>query len=288
MMKTIVYSLIAILILSAVSAGFPDKTNPKDSIRIQSVDRNISSVLLTQCADVISGRLKDYGTDKFNITVIPEVNQIQVVFTDTCQDLKAAENLLVQKGAFAFYETYDRESLIELLKGDNHLFSMLNSDDTQNLHPWIGCISAAGVAKVNDYTASLGLDHKCKFVWSQGFDNSRECLYALRLNNERGFLLSGTDIESMKYFQEQASESYCIEIKFRKESVQIWSDATRRNVNKTIALVLDDRVIFSPRVNEAIDSGNCIISGSFTEDQVRYIAALGNNGELPANFEVVK
>jgi preprotein translocase subunit SecD len=108
------------------------------------------------------------------------------------------------------------------------------------------------------------------------------------LNNERGSLLSGTDIESMKYFQDKESESYCIEIRFMKEAVKLWSDATRRNINKTIAFVMDDRVIFSPRVNEAIDSGNCIISGSFTEDQVRYIAALGNNGELPADFEVIK
>lgn len=286
-MKTIVYSIIAILIFSAVAAGYTNKAETDKCILIQSVDRNIASVQLTQSAEIISNRLKDFSSEKFDVTVIPEKKQIQVIMAEP-RDLKAVENLLVQKGAFAFYETYDRKSLTELLQGDKHLFSLINDGDANNSDVTIGCITNTGVEQVNDYTKSLGLNQKCKFAWSQGLDSSKVCLYALRLYNEKGALLTGTDIESMRYIQDQESKTYNVEILFNKDVIKTWSDATRRNINRSIALVLDNEVIYAPRVNEAIDKGACIISGDLTEDQVRFIAALGNNGELPANFEIVK
>lgn len=286
-MKTIVYSIIAILIFSAVAAGYTNKAETDKCILIQSVDRNIASVQLTQSAEIISNRLKDFSSEKFDVTIIPEKKQIQVIMAEP-RDLKAVENLLVQKGAFAFYETYDRKSLTELLQGDNHLFSLMNDGDANNSDVTIGCITTTGVEQVNDYTKSLGLNQKCKFAWSQGLDSSKVCLYALRLYNEKGALLTGTDIESMRYIQDQESKTYNVEILFNKDVIKTWSDATRRNINRSIALVLDNEVIYAPRVNEAIDKGACIISGDLTEDQVRFIAALGNNGELPANFEIVK
>jgi preprotein translocase subunit SecD len=286
-MKTILYSIIAVLIFSTVTVGYTNKANRDHSVVIQSVERNISSVLLSQSAEIISGRLRDFGSEKHTITVIPEKSQIQVIVTDT-RDLQAVENLLVQKGAFALYETYNHQSLIELLQGDDHLFSLFMDGDDRNSDAEVGCTSVTGVEKINDYLNSLGQDQKCKFAWSQGFDGSRVCLYALRTEIENGALLSGTDVESMRYVQDEGLKTYSIEVKFKEEAIELWSDATRRNMNKTIAFVLDNKVIFSPRVNEAIDGGNCQISGDFTEDQVRYIAALGNNGELPVNFEVVK
>jgi preprotein translocase subunit SecD len=286
-MKTILYSIIAILIFSAVAAGYINKQETDKCILIQSVDRNIASVQLTQSAEIISNRLKDFSSEKFVVTIIPEKKQIQVILAEP-RNLKAVENLLVQKGAFAFYETYDGKSLTELLQGDNHLFSLMNDGDANNSNVTIGCITPAKVEKVNDYTKSLGLHQKCKFAWSQGFDSSEVCLYALRLSDEKGALLTGADVESMRYIQDQESKTYNVEILFKKDVIKIWSDATKRNINRSIALVLDNEVIYAPRVNEAIDKGHCIISGNLTEDQVRFIAALGNNGELPANFEIVK
>jgi preprotein translocase subunit SecD len=287
-MKTILYSIIAILIFSAIAAGYSNKTDANYSILIQAADQSISSVTLSQSAEIISGRLRDFCAEKFEVALIPEKNQIQVTVEDSRDELKTIEKLLVQKGSFAFYETCDHNSVAELLKDANHLFSLLNIGDSSRTGGEIGCTSGAEVGKVNDYIHSLDPDQKSKFAWSQDSGSRGVCLYALRLGKEKEALLAGTDVESMKYAQDKASKSYDVEINFRKEAIKLWSDATKRNMNKTIALVLDDKVIFCPRVNESIESGKCIISGNFTENEVRTIAALGNNGELPAIFEVVQ
>lgn len=49
----------------------------------------------------------------------------------------------------------------------------------------------------------------------------------------------------------------------------------------------NDAVISAPIVKSEINGGNCQITGDFTPDEARCIAAIGNNGELPLLFEIV-
>jgi preprotein translocase subunit SecD len=207
------------------------------------------------------------------------------VLTDN-RDIKSAENLLIHKGALAFYETYNRKSLSELLQSDNHLFSLLKVDNDSVAK--IGCIAATEVEKINDYLNTLVPGKKCKFAWSEHLNNSDVCLYALKTFGNKGALVTGTDIESVKYNQDKASKSNEIEIDLKKSSVELWADATKRNLNNAIAIVLDNEVIAAPIVRSEIDGGHCMITGDYTPTEAKYIAALGNNGELPVSFKIVK
>lgn len=286
-MKSIVYILIAIIISSILISAIPMSNNKAEKIiTLQCSDYNADLVMLNKSAEIIENRLKDFSSEKFDITVIPEKKQIQVVLTNNW-DLKDVETLL-QKGTLAFYETYNHESLSALLNGDNHLFSLLNDVVANNSDVQIGCTSIPELEKVNDYLNSVGLNQKCKFVWRQFSGNSDVCLYALKLDVEKGALLEGADIESIKFNQDNTSENYSIEIRFKKSAVEVWSNATKRNINNVIAIVLDNNVINAPVLKSVIDNGKCSITGNFTQTQVRYFAALGNNGELPLNFKIVK
>jgi preprotein translocase subunit SecD len=286
-MKTIIYLLIAIFSFGIIANGFKNQSGTKNSILIQSTDNKISSVTLSQSAKIISGRLQSINSGKFELKIIPEQHQIQVIFTDNL-DLKTVERLLTQQGAFAFYATDNHKRFVELLKGDNHLFSLLNANNADHSTAEIGCTTVAGVEKVNEYLNSLALNQKCKFVWSQPSEDSEVCLYALRLNNAKGALLTGLDIENIKFNQEKASENYNIAIEFKRSAVAIWADATKRNINNAIAIVLDNQVIFTPTVKSVIEGGKCEITGKFSQAQARYFAALGNNGELPVSFKVIR
>jgi SecD/SecF fusion protein len=286
-MKTIIYLLIAVLVFGSIATGYTHKANPKITILIQSIDRHINPALLAQSVEIISGRLKDLGSEKFDITLIPEKKQIQIVLMDTL-NTKAVENLLIQKGRIAFYETYDRKQLAELLKDADHLFSLLNSSSDINSSGRIGCTTVSEVAKVNDFLPGPGLNQLCKFAWSPYSDHSDVCLYALRLDPENGALLSGKDVESVKCKTDKASDLSFLEINFIESSAALWSDVTRRNINRDIAIVLDDVVISAPVVREVINNGSCQITGNFTPDEARYMAALCNNGELPGSFKIIK
>ncbi len=99
-------------------------------------------------------------------------------------------------------------------------------------------------------------------------------------------ILDGKNIESMKSLLDQSDRPYAA-IQFKKEAVSLWAEATRKNLNKSIAVVLDNQVIYDPLVREEISNGSCIITGNFTAEELQYFSILGNNGELPVEFRIV-
>lgn len=286
-MRTILYLFIAIFVFGILEPSFTNKAFAQNSILIQSTDSKVSSILLTQSAQIITARLKDFSSEKFDLKVIPEKNQILVTLTNN-QDLKIVEKLLTQKGSLAFYETYDRAGLTELLNGDKQLFSLFASNHDNQSDVQIGCATVAEVEKITNYLKTLGQVEKCKFVWDEHFEDSNVCLYALKADIKKGALIVGKDIESVQYEQDKVSKNNKIEIKLKKSAIGIWADATKRNMNHAIAIVLDNHVLAAPTVRSVINGGLCEITGSYTQNQAKYIAALGNNGVLPLIFKVVK
>ena len=285
-MKTIIYVLIAVMFFGSIFTGYAYKSNSKRIILIQSIDGKMTADMLTQSAQIISGRLKDLSSEKFDIILIPEKNQIQIELTDDW-DIKTVENLILQKGRLEFYETYNDEGLTELLKGNKYLFSLFNQHGSGNSFGDIGCIPIADVEKVNDYLHTLDVNQFCKFVWSSSSDH-HVCLFALRSSGEKGPLMTRADIKSMECLPDENSDAYYLEIKFIDSSVTKWSDATKRNINQEIAIVMDDTVISAPVVREVINNGSCQITGNFTSAEARYLVAMGINGELPVIFKLVQ
>jgi preprotein translocase subunit SecD len=79
-------------------------------------------------------------------------------------------------------------------------------------------------------------------------------------------------------------------VSFRFDSVgaRKFGNVTRENVNELLAIVLDGRVISSPRIREPILGGSGIISGSFTVESANELAILLRAGALPAPLEIVE
>lgn len=61
---------------------------------------------------------------------------------------------------------------------------------------------------------------------------------------------------------------------------------TKNNLGKPIAIVIDDKVFFTPVVKTSMENGLCEITGNFTQKQVNYFLALVNYGRLPLNFSL--
>jgi preprotein translocase subunit SecD len=294
-MKTILYSIIAIFIFGFIAIACTNKpntntdtnSNTQNIVLMQAIDSDVSSVLLSESAKVISDRLKDFNSQEFSVNIIPEKNQIQVIL-DGDWDLEVTEDLLIQKGSFELYETYNRTGLSELLAEDNQLFSLFDSENVNDFSASIGCTSIQEVENINAYLSTLGLDQKSKFAWSKYAEDSDVCLYALKIDKDRGALITRSDIESVKFHQDKASGTNEIEIVLKESAVELWADATERNINHAIAFVLDDNVLSAPTVCASITGGRSSITGNFSETEAKYIASLGNNGVLPIRFNLVK
>ncbi|WP_191059877.1 protein translocase subunit SecD [Geminicoccus harenae] len=79
-------------------------------------------------------------------------------------------------------------------------------------------------------------------------------------------------------------------VSFRFDSAggRKFGQATQQNVGQLLAIVLDNKVISAPRVNEPILGGSGIISGSFSFQSATELAVLLRAGALPAPLEVIE
>ncbi|MFQ5776365.1 MAG: protein translocase subunit SecD, partial [Kiloniellaceae bacterium] len=67
-----------------------------------------------------------------------------------------------------------------------------------------------------------------------------------------------------------------------------FADATRDNVGRVFAIVLDDKVISAPVIREPILGGRGIISGRFTVQEAQDLALLLRAGALPAPLTILE
>jgi preprotein translocase subunit SecD len=79
-------------------------------------------------------------------------------------------------------------------------------------------------------------------------------------------------------------------VSFRFDSAggRKFGNITREHVGELLAIVLDDKVISSPRIREPILGGSGVISGSFTVQSANELAVLLRAGALPAPLEIVE
>jgi len=79
-----------------------------------------------------------------------------------------------------------------------------------------------------------------------------------------------------------------VTFKFDSLGAKKFGDATKNNVGKIFAIVLDDKVISAPRISEPILGGSGQISGNFTVQEAQDLALLMRAGALPAPLKVLE
>jgi preprotein translocase subunit SecD len=281
-MKTKSYLIITILV-GIMLISFTNKSNATRNIIIQSDDPIVTTMLLSQSAEIISNRLKDYSAKKFELEVLPEKNQIKVELSDNW-DVKLAEKLATYKGELGFYLTYNRLDVNTLPIDSSYLFSLLKYKNKSEAN--LGSCTIVEKTLIDSYLQSLDKNKQSKFVWYHDLENSEFSLYALRLETETEALLNGKDIESITSGKDLNLNF--IEINFKESATKLWANITRQNTNQPIAIVLDDTVLCSPIIRSSIENGKSLITGNFSEEETKVIVALIRNHELPLTFHYLK
>ena len=87
--------------------------------------------------------------------------------------------------------------------------------------------------------------------------------------------------------QNSVSQPY-VSLEFTEEGRQLFAQATKENIGKQIAIVLDEEVVSAPVVNAEITDGNAMITGNFTPEEAERTASLIRAGSLPFNLNVLK
>jgi SecD/SecF fusion protein len=285
-MKTIIYFIINSVICITLTSGTQKTSGSGKTVLLQATSNNPTTEQLTQSVKVISERLKTYGLKSFDVSIPSEKDQIKVQLPDNVE-LSEIEGLLTSKGELAFYETYTRKEITGLVKNNNQLFDLLISDPkASSSDSKIGCTTPENKDLVDQYLQSNKIGDKCKFLWEMDLDKSQTCLYALKTETDRLPLLERSDVGTIKSLEDKKSSTYMIEMAFKPASSRIWAEATKNNLNKSIAIVIDDKVFYTPIVKVPMENGLCEISGNLSLKDVSFFLALVNNENLPLGFEI--
>ncbi len=85
----------------------------------------------------------------------------------------------------------------------------------------------------------------------------------------------------------QFNEPY-VTINFDKKGARIFERVTGENVQKRLAIVLDNNVYSAPVIQERIAGGEARITGYFTTEEARDLAIVLRAGALPAPVEILE
>lgn len=100
--------------------------------------------------------------------------------------------------------------------------------------------------------------------------------------------LSGKNLKSASVvFQSQGLGEPQVSLKFDDEGTKLFAELTKKNLNKTIAIYLDNQIISAPTVQAEITNGEAVITGSFSVDEAKKLAGRLNEGALPVPLTLV-
>lgn len=100
--------------------------------------------------------------------------------------------------------------------------------------------------------------------------------------------LSGNDLQRAEVTFDPNTGAPQVSLKFSSNGANKFADITKRNVNKVVAIVLDNQVIQYPRVNQPILTGDAVITGGFDIPTAKLLATQLNAGALPLPLSVLE
>lgn len=78
-----------------------------------------------------------------------------------------------------------------------------------------------------------------------------------------------------------------VQLKFNGEGAKKFGEITKRNMGKRIAIVIDDRPISAPTVQQAIETGDAVITGLTDAKEAKNLAIALQAGALPVPIKLV-
>ena len=105
---------------------------------------------------------------------------------------------------------------------------------------------------------------------------------------ESQVLMTGDVVTDARVRPGDLPNSRIVSLDFNARGARLFGEITGANVNRRLAIILDDTVYSAPVIKEAIPGGKAIISGSFTADEAKDLAIVLRSGALPAPVSVAE
>ncbi len=150
-------------------------------------------------------------------------------------------------------------------------------------------VDLPGISNVNEAIALIGKTAQLSFREEDSTIDPKIAtatpLY-VRLTKDTG--LTGQHIKKASLSFDSQSGKPQVALEFSSEGKDLFAKVTQRNLNKPVAIWLDNFILSAPTVQSVIADGNAVITGNFTVDQAKELAISINSGALPLPIKLVE
>ena len=102
----------------------------------------------------------------------------------------------------------------------------------------------------------------------------------------RVMVSSGQLVDAKQSFDQDGRP--VVSITFNSAGARRFGRVTQENVNKPFAIILDDKILSAPNINEPILGGQAQISGNFTVESANQLAISLASGQLPVKLNFIE
>ncbi len=284
------------------------KFNTPDA-QVKNIIENRIELSTGTAYEVIRTRIDKMGVTQPNVQRVPRTGRISVEMPGV-KDIDRVKKMLQTSAKLQFWEVQtvqevipylEQLSTIVPLKADSigvaknsNLMDMLQLNALRA--NGVGNIKLSDTAAVNKILNSqIAKDLRpsnikyTQFMWGykpESGDTNNLVLYAVRGNINQKAPVDGA-VESARVNYDDLGR-IVIDMQMDSKGSKDWKTLTGRNVNRPVAVTLDNVVYTAPNVVNEIPNGRTQISGNFSQEEAQDLVNVLGAGKLPAGAKIVQ
>lgn len=155
----------------------------------------------------------------------------------------------------------------------------------------IGTVNVQDTALVNTIMNSKEakqlLPTNLKARWSvKAIDDKGRYFNLIALKTNQGRPALGGDVVTDASSDFDNMQGNVVSMTMNDEGARQWARVTQQNLNKAVAIVLDDQVYSFPNVNSVIEGGRSQITGHFSVEEAKDLANVLKSGKMAARVNI--
>ena len=213
--------------------------------------------------------------------------------SDTAKTL-ASNDTSKKSDTSALNQNSDQAKSAEQMKKDHPFYALANSFQQQG-QAWSGELYSADEDRakvmriINNPDIQKLIPSDMSFNWSAKPVNviDGKNFYALYAVKKQADLTGGV-ITNARATIDPSYNTPVVNMEMNSEGTRDWARITGANVNKRIAIIMDNSVFSAPKVIQKITGGNSQITGIENIEEARLLEIVLKAGALPAPVEIVQ
>lgn len=244
----------------------------KDSEIYLSVAESINKFIQSKIAplDTVSSISEDTGEEADSSLSLEDLFGTSVSDSQVSDSAVAADGSLFEQNLF-FLDPNSRQNILVPAEKENKFRKIIELEEIQKI-----IATEAGDAE---------------FLWSSeaAYDGQFYVVYLVNKRSElTGESIEEADARAGSQMDPNAIGKFEISLTLNDDGARIFSRVTGANINKRLAIILDNRVFLAPEIQVKIRDGRSRITGLDTMEEAQDLAIVLRAGALPAPVRIIE